>query len=487
MFVDSGNPLVVHNTLSREKEPFVPASDKIVKAFFCGQTVYDDAHLGHAKAYINFDVAVRWLRYLGYKVTYIQNITDIDDKIIKRAKERGIEPMELAREYEKRFIEDLEAIDARKQIDLLPRSHDYIEPIREQIQLLFDNGYAYCLDGDVYYDVSKFGDYTKLSGMKIEELERHRIEPKEGKKNVYDFALWKAAKPGEPTWKITVKVDGKSTELDGRPGWHIEDTAITYKEFGPQYDLHGGASELIFPHHTNEIAQAEAAFGKKPFVKYWMHVGVLTVNGVKMSKSLGNFVTIRSALEKHRSEALRLLFCTTHYRKEVDYTDASIGEAGKRLGYLYAALSLFYNMNETEVGPKDAEINDLAKTFGDEFTVAMNDDFNTPQALGTLATTLNKLRAFAENNVSVGKIAKSNMIDAMLRFARILGILEEDIYKRPLPKEALQLIQARQAARKQKKFDESDRIRKQLKDEYNIIVEDSPDGQKWYPDLGNVQ
>jgi len=332
---------MIHNTLSRKKEKFRPIKENKVNIFFCGLTVYDDSHLGHAKAFINFDVIVRWIRYLGYNVTYVQNITDIDDKIINRAYEKHIEPIELSRYYEKRFLQDLKAIGCRKSIDMLPRSHDYIKAINNQIQMLIDNEFAYYLEGDIYYDVLKFKDYTKLSGMKLEELKKHRIEPKDGKHNPYDFALWKTAKAGEPSWEIEIYINGKKIVTKGRPGWHIEDTAITSEIFGPEYDIHGGANELIFPHNTNEIAQAEAAFGKKPFVHYWIHVGVFKVDGKKMSKSLGNFITIRSALERHNMEALRLLFCTTHYRKDVDYSEIAISESEKKLVYLYTALNMF--------------------------------------------------------------------------------------------------------------------------------------------------
>lgn len=472
--------LTIYNTLGRRKEKFTPMSGKKIDAFFCGLTVYDDAHLGHAKAFINFDVIVRWLRHLGYDVTYAQNITDIDDKIIKRAKEAKVDPIALARKYEARFLGDMQALGIKDNVDQFPRSHDYIDAVREQIQLLLDKGYAYLLDGDVYYDVAKFKDYTKLSGMKIEELERHRIEPKEGKKNVYDFALWKAAKPGEPTWKINVTVKGKEIVLDGRPGWHIEDTAMTYKLFGPQYDIHGGASELIFPHHTNEIAQAEAAFGKKPFVRYWMHVGVFTVGGVKMSKSLKNFMTIRGALERNRAEALRLLFASTHYRKDVDYSEEAISEAGKRLGYLYAALSVFYSMKTGEVAGADEKINETVGKLDNDFTEAMNDDFNTPLALSTLTTTLNSLRAFAENSKAVGKEAKERAVAKVLELARTLGILNDEMYKQPIPNEVGTLIQDRERLRKEKRFKESDELRKQLAEKYYIMVEDSADGPRWY-------
>jgi len=471
--------MMLYNTLDRKEEEFRPASGKKVNMFVCGFTVYDDAHLGHAKTFVNFDVIVRWLRHLGYKVDYIQNITDIDDKIIKRAAERKIDPVELARNYEKRALDDLDRLGVKKGVTDFPRSHDYIDAIAKQIQLLLDKGYAYVLDADVSYEVSRFSDYTKLSGMKLEQLEEHRIEPREGKINQYDFALWKAAKEGEPSWKIIVKVKGMNVELDGRPGWHIEDTAITYERFGAQYDVHGGANELIFPHHTNEIAQAEAAFGKKPFVRYWLHSGVLNVKGQKMSKSLKNFVTIREALEKHKPEAIRLLFCSTHYRKEIDYSDESIKEAEKRLGYLYAALGIFYNMKSVPKGKNDKEITELVASLDENFTKAMDADFNTPLALTNLVVALNKMRAFAAVNDSVGDDAKSKAIGKVLELAGIFGILEEDIYKEPIARETVKLIDERESLRKSKKFAEADKIRDALKKD-GIIIEDTKDGVSWH-------
>lgn len=468
----------VYNTLSRSKEEFVPMSKKEVHMFVCGQTVYDDAHLGHAKTYINFDVVARWLRHQGLKLKYIQSITNVEDKIIARAKERGVRPEELADEYEKRFFEDMTALGVKQNVNEYPRSSDYIDVIREQIQLLADKGYAYGLDGDIYYDVDKFGDYTKLSGMDIEELGRHRVEPREGKRNVYDFALWKAAKEGEPSWKITIKLDGKKLEFVGRPGWHIEDTAMTYKIFGPQYDLHGGASELIFPHHTNEIAQSEAAFSKVPFVKYWLHSGVLNIKGVKMSKSLKNFITIREVLKRYDAETLRLFFCSTHYRKEINYTESLIEGARKQLGYLYSSFSRFYNMGDESGDPKPIEA--IMTRLGEGFTNAMDDDFNTPLALSSLVIAINALRSYAEQNKSADKGAKEDAVSKVLEYSRVLGILGHDTYKEPIPDEASGLVSDRERLRKEKKFNEADQIREKLKKDFGITVEDTEYGPAWY-------
>ncbi|MDE1767963.1 MAG: cysteine--tRNA ligase [Candidatus Micrarchaeota archaeon] len=471
--------LVIYNTLSRSKEEFVPIKGRSVKMFVCGQTVYDDAHLGHAKNYINFDIIARWLKHSGYNLKYIQNITDIDDKIIKRAEEVGKEPIALAREYEARFMEDMEAIGVRRNVTEYPRSHDYIEDITLQIQLLADKGFAYALDADIYYDVSIFPDYTKLSGMKIDELEKHRIEPKEGKRNSYDFALWKGSKPGDPAWEIEIAFNGKKKKFNGRPGWHIEDTAITYAIFGKQYDIHGGAIELIFPHHTNEIAQAQAAFGVKPYVRYWMHTGIMLIKGEKMSKSLKNFIRIRDLLKAYDPEALRLLVASTHYRKDMAYTEELMKKAAARLGYMRASLSIFYNMRVHDAG-RESVVTNKIDGMKSEFEDAMNDDLNTPLALTSLASAIDSLRSYAESNSSIDKETKEYALNSVIENANVLGILENPAYKEKIPDDAKKLIKEREKLRADKKFDAADSIRNRIRDEYSITLEDSEYGTIWY-------
>ncbi|MCL4364885.1 MAG: cysteine--tRNA ligase [Candidatus Marsarchaeota archaeon] len=472
--------LYVYNTLSRSKEIFRPFRGNDVNMFVCGQTVYDDAHLGHAKNYINFDVIARWLRFSGYNVKYIQNITDVDDKIINRANENGEEPAELARRYEARFMEDMDAIGVRKGVDKYPRSHDYIDAIRDQIQMLLDKGYAYIIEDDVYYDVLKFGDYTKLSGMRIEELAKHRIEPREGKRNPYDFSLWKGAKEGEPSWKIKLKADGTERVVDGRPGWHIEDTAITATLLGKQYDIHGGAIELIFPHHTNEIAQAEAAFDVKPFVKYWLHSGIMLIKGEKMSKSLKNFIRIRDLLKMYDAEALRLLVCSAHYRTDMIYTDNMMKIAQSRLRYLYASFSIFYNMKSSKSEIRCAEVDEIIGRLEKGFGEAMDDDFNSPMALSVLSSTIEGLRSYAESYPEISTQSKDVAVKEVINFAGVLGILEKDSYKNKLPDKASDMIKEREQLRKEKRFNEADSIRDRLKSEFGIIVEDSGFGSIWY-------
>lgn len=471
--------LFIYNTLSRSKEEFRPISDKKVNMFVCGQTVYDDAHMGHASSYIFFDVVARWLRHLGYAVKYVQNITDIDDKIIRRAGESGKDPVEFARYYESRFLKDMEALGVKRGVSEYLRSHDYIDAIREHVQILLDKGYAYAIGDDIYYDVSRFRDYTKLSGVRLDELGKHRIEPDPDKRNVYDFSLWKSAKPGEPAWTIKLKIDGRERELSGRPAWHIEDTAMTNAVFGPQYDLHGGGSDLIFPHHTNEIAQAEAAFGKKPLVRYWMHVEVLNMKGVKMSKSLKNFITIREALRSYSPEALRLFVLSAHYRKGRDYSDSLMKEAAKKLGYMYIALGMFYSMKAGR-GSDDGTVDGIVSELDKNFTEAMNDDFNTPLAQSALMKAINQLRNFAETHVSIGIDVKEKVMKKVLELSSTLGVLEKDTYKETIPADANQLIRKREELRKQGKFDDADRIRNELKEKHGISLDDTEYGTIWY-------
>lgn len=466
------------NTRTREIEELVPMNGKHINMFVCGQTVYDDMHLGHAKTYVNFDVIVRWLRFSGYDVTYLQNITDVDDKIIARAKESGIEPKQLAEKFEARFMEDIEALRIRSSVTKFIRSHDYIPAIKNQIQLLADRGFAYFLDGDVYFDVDKFPDYTALSRMRLDDLKNHRIEPKEGKKNPYDFALWKAAKEGEPKWDIEIIFSGHKIMLSGRPGWHIEDTAMTYAEFGPQYDLHGGASELIFPHHSNEIAQAEAASGLKPFVKYWMHSGVLFINNQKMSKSLKNFIRVRDVLEKYSYEDIRFLISSTHYRKSVNYEANLIEEAKVKLGYIYSVLNMLYNLDEGII-ENSTTINNIIEKFKTEFTNAMDNDFNTPLAISSLMIFIGEIKDYCKQYGIIDKELKVKAINEILQLTNNLAILESDKYKKGIDDNVKKLIQERESARKNREFIKADELRKQI-NELGIEIEDSAHGTIYY-------
>lgn len=461
--------LKVYNTLTRHLEPFKPRHGKKVQMFVCGQTVYDDAHMGHAKTYAQFDIIVRWLRHLGYDVFYVQNITDIDDRIINRAKEKSIDPLKLSEQYAQRFLEDLEAIGVKKNVDMFPKTSDYVQQMIEQIKVLTEKGYAYVIDGDVYYDVAKFKDYTKLSRMPIEELKKHRIEPDTRKKNTFDFSLWKKQKPGELAWD--------SPWGKGRPGWHIEDTAMTWAIFGPQYDLHGGASELMFPHHTNEIAQAEAASGKKPFVKYWLHTGVLQIGGVEMHKSLGNFITIREILTRYDAEVLRLYYASTHYRKPIEFDEKDMIEPKRELEYLYNALRNIQNAASSE-GKEHAELKRFLTETRKKFADAMNNDFNTPLAMTHLYALARKANTLVSRQKISQKLAE-DIIRTIRELGNIFGILEIEIpAEEELPEKVRELMAQREKARNRRDWKKADAIREEIRKQ-GFVLEDTEEGPRW--------
>jgi len=468
--------ILVYNTLTRRKEVFEPIHGNRVYMYVCGQTPYDDAHMGHAKNYVNYDVIVRWLRYRKYSVFYIQNITDIEDKIIRRANEKGISWQELVEFYTKRFFEDMEALKVKQNVNLYPKSSDYIPEIIEQIQELINKGYAYVVDdGTVYFNVPKFEDYTKLSGMKLEELKKHRIEPDPRKKSPLDFALWKAAKPGEPSWP--------SPWGPGRPGWHIEDTAMAITHFGPQFDIHGGATELIFPHHTNEIAQAEALTGKKPYVKYWLHVGVMNMKAEKMSKSIGNVITIREVLSKYDPEVVRLYLASTHYRKPVEFSWDDLELAKERLERLYTAMENLINLKEREeLRPEDEELLKKIEENKREFENSMDDDFNTPKAIAVLFEMAKEMNRFASDHDSINREIREKVLSIYRELGSVLGILEEKPRKEAEIEFVENLIQIivdiREELRKMKAYDISDRIREELR-KTGIELQDTPEGPRW--------
>ncbi|RLF36426.1 MAG: cysteine--tRNA ligase, partial [Thermoplasmata archaeon] len=314
--------LRIYNTLSREKELFIPLEKNRVRMYVCGMTVYSDAHIGHARTYFAFDVIRRYLEYKGYRVTYVQNITDVDDKIIAAANREGIHPLEYSKRYAERCLKDLDNLGIRR-ADIYPKASETIPDMIKMIQQIIDNGYGYEANGDVYFSVEKFKEYGKLSRQNIAKMKiGARIKPGEKKHSPLDFALWKQARPGEPAWD--------SPWGKGRPGWHIECSTMSIKHLGVPFDIHGGGMDLCFPHHENEIAQAEAATGKT-FAKYWIHIGLLTVNGEKMSKSLGNIVNIRDLLKKWDPEVIRFFYAQTHYRSPPDFTEKTLKNAEKSL------------------------------------------------------------------------------------------------------------------------------------------------------------
>ncbi len=369
----------IYSTLTRSKENFETINKNRVNLFVCGPTVYDDAHIGHGRTYISFDTIKRYLEYSGYAVFYIQNITDIDDKIINRSKESGIPANDIARKFEKRYIEDMTKLNVTG-VNLFARATDHLDEIIDQIQRLIDKGFAYESEDGVYFEIEKFKEFGKLSNRKIEELESHRELAETTKRNEQDFALWKKRDGAdEPVFS--------SPWGDGRPGWHIEDTAITEYYFGEQYDVHGGGLDLIFPHHEAEITQMEAVSGKSPMVRYWLHTGFLNVNGEKMSKSLHNFITIRELLQDWDADTFRFFVLSTHYRSPIDFSKDSLHQSEKSL----EKIKKFYSTLDVEECDVESDL-EVLNDAKQEFFNSMDDDFNTPKAIASLFVLMNECK-----------------------------------------------------------------------------------------------
>jgi len=437
------------NTLSKKKEEFIPIVDKKVNVFVCGPTVYDFPHLGHAKTSTQFDFIVKYLRYRGFDVMYVQNITDIDDKIINRSRERGVLWSNLAREFENIYIEDMKAL-GNDSVSKYARATDYIEEIVKQVKVLLEKGFAYRISDGIYYEVSKFTEYGKLSGRK--ELQANdsisRIDENKEKRGWNDFCLWKISKEGEPFWE---------TELGkGRPGWHIEDTAITETLFGPQYDIHGGAVDLIFPHHEAEISQMEAASGKSPMVRYWLHTGFLNINSEKMSKSKGNFKTIRQALEQYNFRVLRFLFLSSHYRSTIDFTNTILEQSKNSLQRIQEFV------NKIDKNYEDQDEKKVVEELRIKINNALGDDFDTPTAFAVLFEFIR-----SQNTKGVtGKYVYEYFIE-LNSFLNILEFKEEEI-----PQEIRDLAEKRLKAKLNKDWGEADRLREVIK-EKGYLVEDT--------------
>jgi cysteinyl-tRNA synthetase len=473
--------LKIYNTLTKEKEAFVPRQAGKVGMYVCGMTVYDYCHVGHARVMVVFDVVARYLRASGYDVTYVRNITDIDDKIIKRAQGNGEEIKVLTEKFINAMHEDADALGVERP-NAEPRATASIDTIIRMILTLMERGYAYQAgNGDVYYDVSRFEHYGALSGKRVEDLRAgERVAVDEAKDDPLDFVLWKAAKPGEPSWEAPFG--------PGRPGWHIECSAMSTQCLGEHFDIHGGGMDLMFPHHENEIAQSEGATGHK-FVNYWMHNGFVQINEEKMSKSLGNFFTVREVLKQYRPEVVRYFILSSHYRSPLNYSTDNLDSAKAALDRFYTALR-----DVPVTGAADIAVDD--SDYVRRFRAAMDDDFNTPEAaavLFDLARDLN--RAKSENN----KDEAIRLAVLLRNLGNILGILQADpgdwfktvimatvgaATAKDLPAEIStqfteqvidKLIQQRLAARKAKNWAESDRIRDELKAQ-GIILEDRPDG-----------
>ncbi len=455
--------MLIYNNLTQQKEEFVPIKPGEIGLYACGLTVYDYCHIGHARLFITFDMVVRYLRARGYKVTYVRNITDIDDKIIKRA----VKNKEDFSDLTARFIQAMQEDEAALGIvppDITPRATEHIEQIITMIQTLVDKGYAYVADnGDVYYDVAKFKDYGQLAHQNLDELQAGaRIEINEAKHNPLDFVLWKMSKPSEPSWD--------SPWGEGRPGWHIECSAMSTNYLGNHFDIHGGGVDLQFPHHQNEIAQAEAAHDEK-FVNVWMHMGFVQVDKEKMSKSMGNFFTLREVLKHYNPEVLRMFMLASHYRSPVSYSQENLNNAKAALERFYMALRGLPEVT--------AEIN---SEYQQKFYEKMDDDFNTPEALAVLFDITREINRLRESDLeSAAKLGFT-----LKNLGGILGLLQqnpENFLQADVSPEQIaeidNLITARNQARQNKNWAEADKIRDQLLAQ-GIELEDSSQGTKWH-------
>lgn len=452
----------VYSTMTRQKEELKVTNNKI-KLFVCGPTVYDYSHIGHARTYISFDVIVRYLKHEGYSVFYLQNITDIDDKIIKRAKENNEDPLELSHRFEKEYLKDMETLNVSN-VNFYARATEHMNEIINQIQDLIDKGYAYDTETGVYFDVSKFEDFGKLSNRNLDDLQNTRIQIDSTKKDPKDFALWKK-QDEQPYWE--------SPWGNGRPGWHIEDTAITEAYFGPQYDIHGGGLDLIFPHHDAEIAQMEASSGKEPLVEYWMHTGFLNVSGEKMSKSLGNFITIKELLEIVTPEVYRFFVLSTHYRSPIDFSEDTLKQAENSLKRIQNTGKIIIDKLTEDNLPEGKVLDEDLELFKEEFFNAMNNDFNTPIALSNLFDFTHKInKAISSNEVSRNTL--NNIVETFKDIGSILGfdIIVEDDMVSDVSGDLLNIItEIREDLRSKKDWDLADKIRDELAN-LDITLED---------------
>ncbi len=456
--------LKVYNTLTRKLEEFKPMKGKQVKAFVCGVTPYDYSHLGHAKTYTQFDIIIKYIKYKGFKVFYLQNITDIDDKIIKRANEQKTDWKTLSRKFEACYLEDMHSL-GNNSVDKYARGTEYIPQIVSQVQRLIQKGYAYKISDGYYFDLSKCKEYGKLA--KRTSLEENdavsRVDENLEKRNKGDFCLWKFSKPDEPSWK---------TELGilGRPGWHLEDTAITETELGEQYDLHGGGMDLIFPHHEAEIAQMEAVSGKKPFVKYWLHTGFINVNKEKMSKSKGNFSTIRDVLKGYDKQVIRFLFASSHYRKPMEFSDETLQQAKNNV-QKFNEFSLKLKNYRSKV-KDNKDVLKLIKETKEKFEEEMDNDFETANAITSLFEFTKKInKLIAEEKISEKNVKEA--LEFMKEIDTIFGFLRKE--ESEIPQEIKDLSDKREQARKEKDFKLADKLREEIKSK-GYYIDDTKEG-----------
>ena len=476
--------LKVYNTLTKEKEIFIPAEPGKVKIYVCGVTPYNHPHIGNARPFIIWDVVHRYFERQGLSVTHIQNFTDVDDKIINTAAKEGVTWDELADRYIRAYFEVMDSLNVRR-VGLYPRVSGHMQEIIDMVRVLVDNGHAYVMDGDVYFSVQDFETYGKLSGRSLDDMKAGaRVEVDDRKRHPMDFALWKSAKPGEPSWQ--------SPWGAGRPGWHIECSAMSHKYLGCGFDFHGGGSDLIFPHHENEVAQSEAFAGCSPFVRYWVHNGFVTVNSEKMSKSLGNFFLVKDILVHFRPMVLRFFILSTHYRSPLDFSDERLTEAEKAWSRLVSgvqsAKQLLQQTSGQASGQPAAELREAVATTRTEYEAAMADDFNTALAISTLFALTKTLNGVCQA-VSRGEMAPDRegiaaAVAALTDMTEALGLVMEEAPVDAGKDEALVgalmeiLLELRRSARERKDWATADSIRKSLQ-EAGIVVEDSPQGARW--------
>ena len=462
----------LYNTLTRKKEEFVPLVPGEVKMYVCGPTVYNFFHIGNGRTFIVFDTVRRYLEYRGYKVKFIQNFTDIDDKMIKRANEENITVKEVGDKYIKEYYTDADALNIER-ATVNPRATEYIDDIIEFVSALIEKGYAYEVDGDVYFRTKKFKDYGKLSGKNLEELQvgaSQRVSLDERKEDPMDFAIWKAQKPGEPAWKCPWGM--------GRPGWHIECSCMAKKLLGDTIDIHAGGMDLEFPHHENEIAQSEALTGKT-FANYWLHSAYIMVDKQKMSKSLNNFFTARDVLKKYDSDVIRFFMLSAHYRTQINYSKELLDSAKASVERLYNTIGNLENLidevSREEMNEEEKEyINSLNK-YREKYIQKMDDDFNTADAITVLFELSKDLNT--NLNINSSKEVLSKALEVLRELGAPLGMLQKST-KGSLEDEVEALIEARQKARKERDFAMADKIRDDLKAR-GIILEDTPQGVRW--------
>lgn len=467
--------LKIYNTLTRKKEKFIPIKKGEVGMYICGPTVYNYIHIGNARPFIIFEVVRRFLKFKGYKVRYIQNLTDIDDKMINKARELNISVSELAEKFIQEYFIDADSLNIER-ADVHPRATEHIAEIIELLKGLEEKGYAYEIDGDVFFDVSKFKNYGKLSGQDIEELKiGARVEVDERKRDAIDFALWKKAKEGEPSWD--------SPWGKGRPGWHIECSAMSMKYLGKTFDIHAGGSDLIFPHHENEIAQSEAN-NNQQYVRYWMHNGYLCLNNQKMSKSLGNIMKVRDIIQKYKGEVIRYFILSAHYRSPLNFSEEQLQQAQNSLqrlnNIIYNVKHLLKQDKFKKSKDKDDElILEKRKEGEQQFIKAMDDDFNTPVALSRLFGFAKDVNIYLNSPSLKNKIILEEIIKFYQDLAgKVLGILKDFDREQSFEQETKKLIEDREKARKEKNWEKSDKIRDELKRK-GVILEDTTEGVRW--------